>query len=201
MLRFIRIVTVGLLATLSINSAQAADVEFTEFGTKLKYSESDFLTNGGQSFAEGWGRLRSNKWRGKCFITTPKMNLSSPGSIFVTVYHKTSWHGFLEDMEEAWDVELFNIKVRYKDSSGRSKIVKKYVSLMDLPDFRETYRGDESDHFRAETSGVVAVNLDEAIGIDESASDIEASICMVGPGTRVIINQVDLETDALIEDI
>lgn len=181
-------------------TAYGAEVEFTQFGTKVKFYEEDFEKNGGQSFPEGWGLLRSNKWRGKCFVTTSPIDLLSSGTIFVTVHHKTSWHGFLETLDEAWDVELFTIKVRYINDDGDSVLKKKYVSLIDIPNFRQIYDGRESDYFRAETQTIKSINLDEAIEVLNSATNIEVAICTVGPGTKVVINQIDLETDAIIED-
>jgi hypothetical protein len=56
----------------------------------------------------------------------------------------------------------------------------------------------EADYYRGETIGVMSSNLDNAIRIDQLATDIEVSVCNVAPGTRLAIRDISVETDGEI---
>jgi|GEM_PF-4274490 hypothetical protein len=188
----------SLLMILSARAA-AEEIIFTDIGTKYKFHVDDFVKESGEAIDGGWGLTRADVWRGRCFVHTPAVVLNSTGSLFVSVSHVTNWHGELASPEEAWDTELFTIKVSYTTADKQRKLVKKYVSLGDLPRIKKLLDMEhEADYYRGETIGVMSSNLDNAIRIDQLATDIEVSVCNVAPGTRLAIRDISVETDGEI---
>lgn len=168
---------------------------------RFKFNAEDISTDRGEYFSEGWGLKRSNRYRGACFATTPKIDLGSSGFFSVSFVHKTSWHGELASINDAWEIDLFSIKIRYLDESGQPVLIKEYVSLNDL-DFQRRLRDHHSpeDHYRFETGGLTQLKLDRDFLVKEGASNIEISICNVSPGTRPIINKITIDTYILIDE-